>query len=334
MTTWRASRCVVGTAVLFILLAALFVDWPRTSAAPKDRTRPTTPTNLAVTGTSETTVTLVWNASTDNSGVFSYKVRITNLNNSAYNSLATVSQSQTTYTARFLATNTPYRFSIYAIDGAGNVSSDSNIVNASTLADTTPPSAPVLQTTVLGPSQVRLTWTESTDTVFGSCCSYGVLLNGSRYTGHINWVAAPAGSLAVTIRHLTPSTTYAFNITATDSTGVNTSTSNTGTATTESSSDTVAPTAPSSLHLVRENGCAEVYLGWIEASDETDAQAYIEYEIYVNDILSPLPISAGVNVDFVYGNAAGDNIFYVKAVDRSGNTSSASTSLKLFLWPC
>jgi hypothetical protein len=49
---------------------------------------------------------------------------------------------------------------------------------------------------------------------------------------------------------------------------VNTSTSNTGTATTEASSDTVPPTAPSSLHLVRENGCAEVYLGWIEATDE------------------------------------------------------------------
>jgi hypothetical protein len=88
------------------------------------------------------------------------------------------------------------------------------------------------------------------------------------------------------------------------------------------------------LHLVRDQGCAEVWIGWQESTDETDAQSVIEYEIYVNDVLSPLPVSAGVNIDFVYGTAFGDNIFYVKAVDRSGNTSAASTPIKLFLWPC
>ena len=68
--------------------------------------------------------------------------------------------------------------------------------------------------------------------------------------------------------------------------------------------------------------------------DETDAQFQIVYEIYVNDVLSPLPVSAGVNEDFVYGTGFGDNIFYVKAVDRSGNTSAASSPIRLFLWPC
>jgi len=81
-------------------------------------------------------------------------------------------------------------------------------------------------------------------------------------------------------------------------------TSNTVDATSEPSSDIVPPTAPSNLHLVRDDGCAEVWLGWIEATDETDAQADVEYEIYVNDVLSPLPVSAGVNLDFVYGTAA------------------------------
>jgi hypothetical protein len=77
-----------------------------------------------------------------------------------------------------------------------------------------------------------------------------------------------------------------------------------------------------------------VWLGWTEASDETDPQSAIEYEIYVNDILSPLPVSAGVSLDFVYGNREGDNTFLVKAVDRTGNTSVASSPLRLFLWPC
>ena len=61
---------------------------------------------------------------------------------------------------------------------------------------------------------------------------------------------------------------------------------------------------------------------------------YIEYEIYVNGVLSPLPISGGIDVDFVYANFHGDNIFTVKAVDKSGNSSQASSPLKLFLWPC
>ena len=100
--------------------------------------------------------------------------------------------------------------------------------------------------------------------------------------------------------------------------------------------DTTAPTgpAPTNLHLVRDDGCAEVWLGWTEASDNADTQDQIEYEIYVNGVISPLPVSAGVDFDFVYGTAFGDNIFTVKAVDRSGNTSTASSPLKLFLWPC
>ena len=40
----------------------------------RDRTPPTTPTNLRITATTDTTVSLAWNASTDNSGNFSYRV--------------------------------------------------------------------------------------------------------------------------------------------------------------------------------------------------------------------------------------------------------------------
>jgi hypothetical protein len=333
VTTRHASRLVVVNAALALTIGILF-SGSITSAGRQDRTQPTTPTNLVVTGITETTVTLAWNAATDNSGKFSYKVRINNLNNSAYNSLASVSQAETTYTAKFLATNSPYTFSVYAVDGAGNRSGDSNIVNAGTLADTTPPSAPILEATVLGPSQVQLSWTKSMDNVANHCCSYGINLNGSRVTEHINWVAGPPENLTVVIRHLTPATTYSFSISVWDWSGGNVATSNTVDATSEPSSDIVPPAAPTNLHLVRDDGCAEVWLGWIEATDETDAQVDVEYEIYVNDVLSPLPVSAGVNVDFVYGTVAGENLFYVKAVDRSGNTSAASNPIRLFLWPC
>jgi chitinase len=40
----------------------------------RDRTPPTTPTNLRVTSLSHKSITLAWDPSTDNSGSFSYSV--------------------------------------------------------------------------------------------------------------------------------------------------------------------------------------------------------------------------------------------------------------------
>lgn len=333
MTTQHPSRLVAGVVASAFLIALLFIGY-QSSAAPRDRVPPTTPNNLVVTGRTDTTISVAWNASTDNSGNLSYKIRMNNLNNSAYNSLATVSQSQTTYTARFLPPNNNYTFSVYAVDGANNRSGDSNSVYTSTLADTTPPAAPALEATVVAPSRVQLVWTESSDNVANHCCSYGITMNGSPTTEHINWAAAPTGHLAVIVRHLTPATTYTFSISVRDWSGGNVAASNTVTVTTTASHDTVPPTAPGNVHLVRDDGCAEVWLGWNEATDDADSQSEIEYEIYVGDVLSPLPVSAGVNVDFVYGTEAGNNFFYVKAVDRSGNVSAASSPIRLYLWPC
>ena len=335
MTSRHFAPLLVGTAALVLVIGSLFTGGQTSAAGGKgDRSAPTTPSNLNAGNVTSTSVTLSWTGSTDNSGSLSYKVRITNLKNSAYNSLATVSQSQTTYTAKYLATNSPYTFSVYAVDAAGNKSGDSNVVSTSTLADTTPPSTPALTATVLNPSQVQLTWTKPTDNVTSNCCNYSVNLNGSPYTGQLNWVLAPAGSLSAIVRHLTPSTTYSFSVNATDWSGGNVSTSNTVNATTQPSNDATPPSAPANLRLVQDDTCGEVWLGWVEATDNSDSQDQIEYEIWVNGILSPLPVGAGIDLDFVYANTHGDNYFQIRAVDRSGNSSAPSNVLKLFLWPC
>jgi hypothetical protein len=99
-------------------------------------------------------------------------------------------------------------------------------------------------------------------------------------------------------------------------------------------SDTIPPSVPTNLHLVQDNSCAEVWIGWTESTDNKESEANIEYEIYVNGVLSPLPVNSGVDFDFVYGTAFGDNYFTIRAVDKSGNSSAPSTPLKLFLWPC
>ena len=49
-----------------------------TALAPLDKQKPTKPTNLHVTGTTAWSVSLAWNASTDNSGQVSYRVICSN----------------------------------------------------------------------------------------------------------------------------------------------------------------------------------------------------------------------------------------------------------------
>lgn len=330
MTTRSLSRLFVGIAAL-ALTALLFSGLPTSAAGGGGKSVPTAPSNLVATAITETTVSLSWKASTSNSGRFSYRVKIANVANSAYTSLATVSGTQTTYTAKFLSPNTAYKFSVYAVDDKGNRSAESNIVSASTLADSTAPSAPVLQAAVLGPSQVQLTWTKSTDNVANRCCNYNIKMNGAVLTQHVNWTVAPADKLSAVIRHIAPGSTNSFSISVSDWSGGNVATSNVVSATTPPSTDVTPPTAPTNLHLVQDDSCGEVWLGWTEASDNADAQEDIEYEIYVNGVLSPLPVSAGIDFDFVYGVANSDNVFTVKAVDKSGNTSAASNLLALFL---
>lgn len=241
-----------------------------------------------------------------------------------------VRQVESTY-----GTKSSGSFSIYAVDGSGNRSSDSNLVTADTPGDTIPPSAPVLQATTLGPSQVQLTWTKSVDNRPSYCCSYAFSMNGSPLTQHINGAAAPSGSLSVIIRHLPPDTVNTFTVTAIDYTGRNSSTSNSACAETWPSNDTTPPRVPTNLHVISlDNSGGELWLGWTQSVDETDAQNNIEYEIYVNDVLSPLGVSAGVDFDFVYLLPVCENTFTVKAVDKTGNTSAASAPVKVRLWVC
>jgi predicted phage tail protein len=333
MTTQTLARLIIATAAV-ALLASLLFSGRIAYAGKADKLAPTAPTNLVVTGITENTVSLKWNPSTDNSGKFSYRVKVNSLNSSS-NVLETVGQTQTAYTVQYLVPFGSYSFAVYAIDGSGNRSSDSNLVTANTPGDTTPPSAPVLQATTLGPSQVQLTWTKSTDNTPNYCCSYAFGMNGSPLTQHINAAAAPSGSMSVIIRHLPPGTVNTFTVTAIDYTGRNSSTSNSASAETWPSNDRTPPSVPTNLRAFNvDTGGGELWLGWTQSVDETDAQSNIEYEIYVNGVLSPLPVSAGIDFDFVYALPGCENTFTVKAVDKTGNTSAASAPIKVRFWGC
>ena len=335
MSVRSISRFAIGTAALALIGALLFSGsvtsaqkgFKRPPPPPGDQSPPTTPTNLVVSAVTRTSVNLSWQPSTD-SGTFSYKVRVKNLRTSS--TINATVNGTATYTPSFLSPDTPYSFVVYAVDSNLNRSGDSNVANVNTLPDTTPPTTPVLETSVLGPSKVQLTWTRSTDDLPNRCCLSSIEMNGAPLTQHINPALAPQGKLSVIIRHLTPGSTNTFVVKVGDFSG-NFASSNSTTATTEPSSDTTPPTAPTNLHLIRDDTCGEIWIGWTEATDETDSQDEIDYEIYVNGVLSPLGVAVGVNFDFVYGDVGTESVITVKAVDRSGNTSPASAPLRLFL---
>src|SRR5215213_10962765 len=188
-------RRAAGAALALIL--ALAVAGP--AAAGKkpppttgDKTPPTTPTNLHATSVGQTSVALAWDASTDNSGSFSYSV---NKDGQGF----TVPQGQTSYTIDWLSAGRTYTFYVTAVDSSLNTSGKSNIVTVTTLPDTAAPPAPTLSGHVRGPSQVRLTWNRVEDDT-SEFVTYRVFANGTQVTQHLNWY----GETDVVLRHLTP----------------------------------------------------------------------------------------------------------------------------------
>ena len=316
-------RRAAGASLVLVLALVVVGSVAAANRPPRgDRTPPTTPTNLRYTSLSQTSVTLAWNPSTDNSGSFSYSVYKDGQS-------FTVPQTQTSYTIDWLSPGYTYSFYVTATDGSLNQSGQSNTITVTTPRDTTPPTAPELSGFVRSPSSVALTWARSTDDITWWTLGYRIFANGSPVTEHVNW----QWERSVFLRHLTPDTTYTFTVEANDFNG-NTTMSNEVTLKTEATNDVTPPSVPTNVRIVRDQGCGEVFVGWTQSTDDLDPQYAIEYEIYVNGVLSPLAVSAGVSEDFVYATNFGDNTFTVKAVDRAGNSSAASDPFTAVLWPC
>jgi hypothetical protein len=97
-----------------------------TSASSGDTTAPSVPGNVAVTGTTSSSVSLSWSASTDNVGVTGYEV----FQGSGTSPVATVTGTSATVSG--LAASTTYSFPVKARDAAGNRSAASASVSATT----------------------------------------------------------------------------------------------------------------------------------------------------------------------------------------------------------
>jgi chitodextrinase len=292
-----------------LLVMALMVT-PALAAA-KDRTPPTTPTNLRVTGMTPYTVSLAWSPSTDNSGSVIYTICCANVSSETFPGPA----SSHVYKAG-LEAGRSFTLFIVARDAAGNYSKQSNTVTFTLPRDTTPPTKPVVSVTDVGATHISLAWSSSEDgpnVWFNVSMNGSVVLQGSKNT---------SGSFGP----LQPETTYTFTVQAFDFAGNVSPVSDPVTVTTESSNtnDTTPPTTPGNL---TDNGMSfqdgETWLFWQQSTDNVDPQSFIRYDVYVNSVLDHSLMGADRTI--LYGNPGVFNTYQVIAVDSAGNQSAPAT---------
>lgn len=268
-------------------------------ATALDLEAPTNPKNLKVNDVSSDSVSLSWEAATDNVGVMGYLVYRDN------QLIQTVTGADLAYTDNGLTEDTTYTYEVRAVDQAGNVSVASNAVTARTkLASSSPPAVPLnLKVTSVTTDSVSLSWESATDSI--DVIGYIIYRDNQLIQGVIG-----AEEVAYTDIGLMEDTMYTYQVRAVDQAGNISEMSNTVTARTKPTEEILPPAAPLNLRIddVTTNS---VSLSWQEAIDNVDVASY---NVYRDDQL----VQTLTGTDLTY---------IVKAVDPSGNLSEASNAV-------
>ena len=175
-------------------------------AAWLDLESPSIPQNLLVESVTSDTVSLSWDASTDNIGVAGYRV---------YRDKQLVQEVQgEQFTDTGLMEDAEYTYEVRAFDAAGNQSEVSNRINVRTkgIVDHKPPTTPMnVRATVVTENKVTLLWEASSDE--SGIRSYQV------YRNSILVGSLPGDTLSYTDTNLSEKTKYYYTITACDHAG-------------------------------------------------------------------------------------------------------------------
>jgi len=187
--------------------------------------------SVSVTASS---VTLSWAASTDNVGVSGYDIfRAPGASGGSFSSVGTSSGS--TFTNSGLPSNSTFRYQVRARDAAGNTSSFTSPVAATTSGSTTDTQAPTVPgipiASAITASSVNLSWSASTDNV--AVTAYDIF----RAPGASGGTFASVGTSTTTSftnAGLSANTTYRYQVRARDAAGNASGFSGTNTVTTAS----------------------------------------------------------------------------------------------------
>jgi chitinase len=286
------------------------------SAQVRDRVPPTAPTNLAVTATTEHSVSLAWGPSTDNSGHFNYII-------CCAGTTVTVSQTMTSHTVDGLQSGKTYTFRVYAKDAAGNLSKSSNPVTVTLPGQVAAPTKPVVGVLDVGPTHASLNWSSTDD---GSTIWYTIYIDGepvftlNSKSGTFTCAAVlvPTGCTP-----LNQETTYAFTVRARDVDGNLSAVSDPVFVTTDPAdpNDHTPPTQPA--NVTAESNGGHIIVRWDPSTDDVAPQSFIRYDVYVNGELRAVVVGKGtaeVEGDFGVNNIA------VIAVDTADNESVPGTT--------
>ncbi|HFD1813723.1 TPA: fibronectin type III domain-containing protein [Enterococcus hirae] len=281
-------------------------------ATALDLEAPTNPKNLKVNDVSSDSVSLSWEAATDNVGVMGYLVYRDN------QLIQTVTDADLAYTDNGLTEDTTYTYEVRAVDQAGNVSAASNAVTARTkLASSSPPAVPLnLKVTSVTTDSVSLSWESATDSI--DVIGYIIYRDNQLIQGVIG-----AEEVAYTDIGLMEDTMYTYQVRAVDQAGNISEMSNTVTAKTKPTEEILPPAAPLNLRIddVTTNS---VSLSWQEAIDNVDVASY---NVYRDDQL--VQTLTGTDLTYIDTGLMEDTTYtyIVKAVDPSGNLSEASNAV-------
>src|SRR6185436_6304953 len=295
-----------------------------TTLATPDTTAPSAPTGLSAKASGSTQVDLAWTASTDNVGVTGYQIlRCTGSTCTTFAQVGT--SSVTNFSNTGLAASTTYRYRVRAVDGAGNVSGNSNTVNATTPAapDTTPPSAPGgLAAVAASQSQVSVSWTAATDNV--SVTGYQLERCSGSGCSAFAQIAAPTGT-SFNDTGLTASTSYSYRVRAVDGAGNLGSYSSVASATTPAP-DTTAPTTPTGLTATAMSA-SQVNLGWTASTDNVAVTGYILQRCQGAGCSAWTTIATptGTTYSDTGLTATTTYRYWVRATDAAGNLSGWSS---------
>ncbi len=284
-----------------------------------DNEAPSAPTNLTVSNVSTTSVNLNWTASTDNIAVTYYKIYANgNFHSNAPSNAATVSG---------LAQGTFYNFYVVAADAAGNLSTPSNTVSATTITDTIAPSAPSnLQVNSVGTNNIAVSWNASTDNV--GVAGYDVYVN--------NELSGSTTATNTNVANLDPVTTYSIYIKAKDAAGNISEASNTVSATTLAiglnCGDENFETIPTSASNYSTYNWTSNGISWTSEDSRTDETINGRAITIRNGFLTALSVPNGigdltVTTQRKYSGSNGSLKIYVNGVD-TGKTVPYDTTVK------
>lgn len=305
----------LSTAGRILLLTMLFGSSALSAQKSRDRTPPTAPTNLVVTATTEHSVSLAWDPSTDNSGRFSYIIR-------GGETTVTVGQEVTSHTLEDLESGKTYTFRVYAKDAAGNLSEPSNAVTVTLPGDLAPPTKPVVEVLDVGPTHASLTWSSTDD---GPFIWYSIYVDGqpvSTLNSKADTFTCAAVLVPTSCIPLDQETTYTFTVDARDVDGNFSPLSDPIFVTTDPAdpNDHTPPTQPA--NVTAENDGGHLIVRWDPSTDDLAPQKFIRYDVYVNGELRAVVVgdsTAQVEVDL------GANDIAVIAVDTADNESVPGT---------